>query len=169
MWVSEAWVKMMKKQYSWWRRRGDFLYFADLTVNLVVLEEVLTCSCSHRGMSTSYSTDSALCETAWKLFIVVEVLFLCVEKNAKVVTVPRGGWTFPRKESVDLGGGCCGSAGTVCVVLLGRGSILSRSLRPLLCSGQVSEGKKTSSACVSDHSPLEAKHWNNVIAALFSL
>ena len=161
----------MKKPHSWWRRRGDFLYFAVQTVNLVVLEEVLTCSCSHHGMSTTYSADSARCETAWKLFIVVKVLlFLVWKKNAKAVTVHRrGGWTFPRKESVDFGGGCCGPPGTVCVVLLGRGSILSRSLRPLLCSRQVSEGKKSSSASVSGHSPLEAKHWNNVIATLLTV
>lgn len=68
---------------------------------------------------------------------------LLEKKNVgKVVTLfRRGGRTSSRKESVDFGGGCCGPPGSVRFVLLGRRSILSRSLRPLLCSRQVSKTK----------------------------
>lgn len=46
--------------------------------------------------------------------------------------------TSPREESGAFGGDRSGAARAASFVLLGRGSILSRSLRPLLRSGQVS-------------------------------
>lgn len=66
--------------------------------------------------------------------------FSCEANNVeKVVTsFCRRRRTSPRKESGDFGGGRRGAARTASFVLLGRGSILSRSLRPLLRSGQVS-------------------------------
>lgn len=144
----------MKKLHSWWRRRGGFLYFAGQSVKLVVLEELdnvaaHTEGCTRRiQLSLRPVKPFKSCRLFLFLFCFFKHetrLFTVGKKNVgKVVTLfRRGGRTSSRKESVDFGGGCCGRPGSVRFVLLGRRSVLSRSLRPLLCSRQVSKTKKS--------------------------
>lgn len=64
---------------------------------------------------------------------------LCLEDVGKIVSVSHhGGETSTRDEAVGCSRSRCHLRGVVCGACLGRGSVLSRSIRPLLCFRQVS-------------------------------
>lgn len=136
----------MKKLHSWWRRRGNFLYLAGQLLNSVVLEQLwLGCQLPPRPSEPF---------KAWFLCFHTR---LCVKYVGKVITFfHRGERTSPPEKLVDFCRRRSAAHGLVRFVLLGWGSILSRSLRPLLCSRQVSK-TRSASALVSDHCQLLSK------------
>lgn len=120
----------------------------------VKVEEVLPWSCSHSQMFSAPETlwDSlnisyhTLPPPSLALLGCFFFIFL-LDRDGEVFpalprgccAVPRGGSAVPGEESVELRGGGGAAARPVRLLLLGWRSFMSRSLRPLLCSGQVSK------------------------------